>query len=252
MTAFLVLLRKELTEQWRTWRMPSLLVIFFFLGASSPASARYLPELLKTLGNGAIAAALPTPTIVDAYAQLAKNMAQIGVIVAIVIVMTAVSGERERGTLAFLLSKPVGRTSFLVAKLGGIATTLVLGTLVAGIAAFFYTAVLFALPGGGFALLCLALFLGLLVFAAITLAASAITGSAVAAAGTGLGALVLLGLVSTLPNVGAYTPSGAISRAVEVVAGAPADGLSGPLLAQVAWIAVAFAAAAIVFRRQEI
>ena len=252
MTAFLVLLRKELTEQWRTWRMPSLLVIFFFVGASSPASARYLPDLLKALGNGAIASALPAPTIVDAYAQLAKNIAQIGAIVTVVIAMAAVSGERERGSLAFLLSKPVGRTALLVAKLAGFAATLALGMLVAGVAAFLYTALLFAPPSGGFVLLCLASFLTLMVFATITVAASAITGSTVPAAGTGMLALVLLGIVSTLPNVGAYTPAGAISRAVEVVAGAPADGLFGPLLAQLAWITVAFAAAAIVFRRQEV
>lgn len=252
MTAFVVLLRKELVEQWRTWRMPSFLVVFLFLGVSSPASARYLPDLLKALGSGALAAAIPAPTILDAYAQLAKNVAQLGAVVTVVIAMAAVSSERERGTLAFLMSKPVGRASFLVAKLAGVATTLALGTLVAAGSAFFYTTLLFAPPGGGFALLCVAALLVLLVFGTITFAASAITGSAVAAAGAGMGALVLFGIVSTLPSIGAYTPAGAISRAVEVVAGAPADGLLGPLVAQLVYIAIAFIAALVVFRRQEI
>lgn len=170
----------------------------------------------------------------------------------IVISMAAVSSERERGTLAFLLSKPVGRGSFLAGKLAGLGATIALGMLVAAIAAYLYTTLLFAPPGPGFGLLCLASFLSLLVFATITLAASVVTGSAVAAGGIGLGALVVFGVVSMLPNVGVYTPAGAVTHAVEVVSGAGADSLIAPLLAQVAFVSVAFATALATFRHQEI
>ncbi len=163
-----------------------------------------------------------------------------------------VSRERPAGTLAFVLSMPVGRGSFLAAKLAGLGATIALGMLVAAGAAYLYTALLFAPPSPGFGLLCLASFLSLLVFATITLAASVITGSAVAAGGIGLGALVIFGVVSMLPNVGAYTPAGAVNRAVEVVGGAGADVLIAPLLAQVALVAVAFTIALGSFHRQEI
>ena len=247
-----ILLRKELVEQWRTMRMPSFLAVFLFVGIASPASARYLPKLMEAIGGASFAAAFPTPTILDAYSQLAKNIVQLGAFVVIIISMAAVSSERERGTLAFLLSKPVGRASFLAGKLAGLSATIALGMLVAAIAAYAYTALLFAPPGVGFALLCLASLLSLLVFATITLAGSVITGSAVAAGGIGIGALVIFGLVSTLPNVGAYTPAGAVTRAVEVVGGARADLLITPLLAQVVVAAMAFAAAVATFRHQEI
>jgi len=247
-----ILLRKELVEQWRTMRMPSFLVVFFFVGVASPASARYMPKLMEAIGGASFAAVFPTPTVLDAYAQLAKNVAQLGALVVVVISMAAVSSERDRGTLAFLLSKPVGRGSFLAGKLAGLGATIAVGMLVAAVAAYLYTALLFAPPGPGFGLLCLASFLSLLVFATITLAASAITGSAVAAGGIGLGALVIFGVVSTLPGVGVYTPAGAVGRAVEVASGAGADSLIGPVLAQVAVVAVAFAAALATFRHQEI
>jgi ABC-2 type transport system permease protein len=247
-----ILLRKELVEQWRTMRMPSLLVVFLFIGIASPASARYMPKLMEAIGGPTFAAAFPTPTILDAYAQLAKNIAQLGALVVVVISMAAVSSERDRGTLAFLLSKPVGRGAFLAGKLAGLGATIALGMLAAAVAAYLYTGLLFAPPGPAFGLLCFASFLCLLVFATITLAASVITGSAVAAGGTGLGALVIFGVVSMLPNVGVYTPAGAVTRAVEVVSGAGADSLIAPLLAQVAFVAVAFAAALATFRHQEI
>ena len=252
MTSLRVLLRKELAEQWRTMRMPSFLAIFFFLGIASPAAARYMPKLIESLAGPSLAAAFPPPTIGDAYAQLAKNVAQLGTFVVVVISMAAVSSERERGTLAFLLSKPIERAPFLAAKLVGLGATIAAGTLVAAIAAYVYTALLFAPPGAGFALLALAAFLALLVLATITFAASAITGSAVASGGIGLGALVLFGLVSIMPNVGAYTPAGAVARAVEVAGGAAPGALVAPLLAQVAFVALAFGVALAVFRRQEI
>lgn len=251
MSTFLVLLRKELLEQWRTMRLPSFLVVFFFVGVLSPATARYLPRLLEALGGAAFAAAFPAPTIQDAYAQLAKNVGQLGTLVVIVISMAAVSSERERGTLAFLFSKPVARGSFLAAKLAGLGATLLLGTLLAGAVAYLYTALLFAPPTWGFVLLCLASFLTLLVFAAITLAASAITGSAVAAGGTGIVALLVFGMLSILPAVGPYAPTGALARATEIMSGASPETLLGPLVAQVGIVAVAFAVSLAAFSRQE-
>lgn len=252
MTGLRVLLRKELVEQWRTMRLPSFLAVFFFIGVASPAAARYLPKLMEAIGGASFAAAFPTPTIVDAYGQLSKNVAQIGALVVVLISMTAVSSERERGTLAFIFSKPVARASFFTAKLAALAVTIGLGMLVASLVDYAYTTLLFTAPGVGFALLCVVSLLTLLVFGAITLAVGAITGSAVAAGGAGVAGLILFGALSMFPNVGAYTPAGAVARAVEVAMGGGADGLIGPLLAQFAIVLVAWAAGQAVLARQEV
>lgn len=252
MTTFSTLLRKELVEQWRTMRMPTFLVVFFFVGIASPASAKYLPRLMETLGGASLAAALPTPTAGDAYAQLAKNVTQLGALVVVVVSMAVVSSERERGTLAFLLSKPVARASFLAAKLAALATTIALGMVVAAATAYAYTTLLFSAPGPGFVALCAAALLSLLVLATVTLAGSTITGSAVAAGGIGLVALVLFGVVSMLPTIGPYTPAGVVGRAIEVASGTDAGALAGPLLAQVGIVVVAFGLALLALRGQEI
>src|SRR6185503_6866848 len=93
---------------------------------------------------------LPTPTAADAIDQLAKNLTQLGAFVAILLAAGSVAGEKDRGTAALLLVRPVGRAGFLLAKLAAIALTLAVSVAVAMSAAWFYTFVLFeplSVPG---------------------------------------------------------------------------------------------------------
>jgi hypothetical protein len=46
MNGFGILLRKELTESWRTRRLPVVAVLFVVVGIISPLTARYLNEIL--------------------------------------------------------------------------------------------------------------------------------------------------------------------------------------------------------------
>ena len=52
--------------------------------------------------------------------------------------MGSVASEKERGTAALLLTKPVGRGAFLVAKIVAISATLGISTAIAGAGAWFY------------------------------------------------------------------------------------------------------------------
>jgi ABC-2 type transport system permease protein len=143
MTGFGALLRKELLEQWRTTRLPIVAMVFLLVGLSSPLLARFTPELIETFVGDQFQIVLPTPTSADAYDQLAKNLGQFGVLIAVLLAMGSVATEKERGTAALLLTKPVGRGAFLVAKLAAIATTLAISTAIAAAGAWFYTLVLF-------------------------------------------------------------------------------------------------------------
>ena len=102
-------LRKELLEQWRTLRLPVVSVVFLLVGLSSPLLARFTPELLKAVAGDQFQIQLPTPTAADAVAQLAKNLGQFGALIAVLLAMGAVATEKERGTAAMVLSKPVRR-----------------------------------------------------------------------------------------------------------------------------------------------
>src|SRR5258708_1648330 len=143
MSGFRPLLRKEMLEQWRTIRLPITAIVFLLVGLSSPLLARFTPEILKAVAGDQIPFVLPPPTAADAVDQLAKNLGQFGGLIAVLLAMGAVAAEKERGTAALLLSKPVGRGAFLVAKLVAIGLTLAAATAIAVAGAWFYTLVLF-------------------------------------------------------------------------------------------------------------
>jgi ABC-2 type transport system permease protein len=253
MTGFATLLRKELLEQWRTTRLPIVAAVFLLIGLSSPLLARFTPELISTLAGDQFQIALPTPTSADAYDQLAKNLGQFGALIAVLLAMGSVATEKERGTAALLLTKPVGRGAFLIAKLAAIATTLGISTAIAAAGAWFYTLVLFEpLPLAGFAAAVALLWLALVAFAAITFLGSTLTRSAMAAAGLGVAAFIVIGIVGIVPEIGRYLPIGLGTPARGLALGlADVDAL-GPTIASIALIAGLVAVAWLSFRRQEL
>ena len=101
-----VLVRKELTEAWRTRRLPVVVVLFLVVGVVSPLTARYLPEILRLSLGDELPMQLPVPTAADALAQLQKNLGQLGALAAIALAMGSVAGELDRGTAALVLAQP--------------------------------------------------------------------------------------------------------------------------------------------------
>jgi ABC-2 type transport system permease protein len=253
MSGFGVLLRKELLEQWRTWRLLVVGIIFAIFGIGSPILARYTPELVKALAGDQFTGLIPPPTIADAITQFQKNLGQTGILAAILLAMGSVAVEKERGTAAMLLTKPLSRGAFLGAKLTAIAATLLVGTLVAGIGAYAYTALLFSAPtAAGYAAMCALMFLSLMTYGALTFLGSTLTRSSLAAAGIGIGAMVILLTISALPAIGPWTPGHLAVPGMALALGEPADGLVPSLVTTVAVIAAAYAAALLSFRRQEL
>ncbi|HEY7199807.1 MAG TPA: ABC transporter permease subunit [Candidatus Dormibacteraeota bacterium] len=252
MSTLAVLLRKELREQWRTLRLPIAVVVFFCLGVGSPLLARYTPEIVRSLASPELAKVIPEPRLADAIVQFVKNMGQIGALMAIVLAMGSVATERERGTAAFVLSKSATRFQFLAAKLLALAVTLAASVAVAGLAAYAYTAALFAALAPGFAVTCALILVALLVIATVTFTVSTVTGSTVAAGAVGFVALIAGGMLSILPRVDPYTPFGMVARAQPLATGGPAEALAWPLATQALLICALFALALLVFRRQEL
>ena len=132
MTGLRVLQRKEWLESWRTLRTPIVGGLFVLVGLTSPLLAKYLPEIIKAAGGDQFPTGdIPTPVLADAVSQLWKNLAQFGAFAAIILAMGSVSGELDRGTAAFVLSKTASRGAFLAAKVGVIAAVLGLATILA-------------------------------------------------------------------------------------------------------------------------
>ncbi len=253
MTGFVALLRKELLEQWRTSRLPVVATVFLLVGLSSPLVARFTPEIIKAVASGQFAITLPTPTAADAYDQLAKNLGQFGALIAVLLAMGSVATEKERGTAALILTKPAGRGAFLVAKLVAIATTLGIATAIAAAGAWFYTLVLFEpLSVSGFAAAAALQWLALVAYAAITFLGSTLTRSALAAAGLGVAAFIVLGILSIVPTIGRYLPTGLGEPARGLALGLPGVDAIGPSVASIILTCGLAIVAWLSFRRQEL
>jgi ABC-2 type transport system permease protein len=252
MAGLSILVRKEVLEQWRTLRLPVIATIFLLIGLSSPLVARFTPEILKAVGGDQFQLALPPPTTADAVDQLLKNLGQLGALVAVLLPMGTVATEKERGTAALLLTKPASRAAFLLAKLVAIAATLGLAVALAAAGAWFYTLVLFEpLPITGFVAAAALEWLALFAYASVTFLGSALSRSALAAAGLGILGLFGLGIASVLPGIGQWFPGGLGEAARFLALGLPADAWPA-IVGSIAIVVVLSLCSWLAFRRQEL
>ena len=253
MIGFGLLLRKEIREQVRTMRLPVVVAVFAMLGLISPVFARYIREIVEAVGGGQFQGMIPAPVVGDALAQFTKNIGQFGVLIAILVTMGSVAAEKERGTAAFLLTKPITRGAFVGAKALAIGALLAIATAVAGALCWVYTALLFEpLPLAGFSAAVALIWLSLAVVAALTFLASVASRSPLVAGGVAFGAFVAAGILSALPGVGAYMPTSLWGAAGLLAQGTLPDLLVGPIVANMAFVIAAIGLAWWTFRGQEI
>lgn len=252
---FWVALRKELMEQWRSYRLLIVAVtLLLFGGFIAPLTAKYTPELLRTLApNGdEIAKLIPTPTAAVAVEEYVGNISQFGVLVVLLVTMGAVAQEKDKGTAALMLVKPLPRGVFLVAKYVALGLTVAASIIIAGAACYYYTVLLFeALELSSWLAINGLLLLFLLVFLALTLFCSTLTRSQVAGGGLAFGLMMISTAVGALPTIGDYLPG----RLVSWAGGLMNDGGTSAwpaLFVSLGLILLALLAAWAIFERQEL
>jgi ABC-2 type transport system permease protein len=251
---FWTLLAKEYREQWRTWKIIVFMAVFLITGIVSPVLAKYTPELLKSIPNlpAGLADFIPAPTVADSVAQYLKNTEQFGILLVILLTMGVMAQEKERGTAAMLLTKPVSRSAMILAKWLTGMSILLAGLLVDSLACLAYTMVLFEpLPFGAFWILNLLLFVSLGVYLTLALMASALARSQSIAAAGAFGGLVGLLILGSVPRVSEYMPGQLTTWGVSLVlknetTAWPALGVS------VGIIVLALVIACLRFEREEI
>ncbi len=251
---FLTAVRKELMQLWRAKRVLVVTAVFLLFGLASPLVAKFTPELLKSIeGAEQLADLIPTPTQADSLAQYVKNITQFGFIIAILLGMGSVAGERQRGTAAMVLSKPLPRWAFVLSKFTAQSLVYAAAFLLAGLAAFYYTSILFEpfrlgpfLLGNGL------LLVWLWVFTAVTLLGSALGKGIGGAAGIALAGSVLLLMAGALPQWGQLAPSGLVAWASQLGLGGPVAANGGALAANFMLIVLLLVTAVALFEQTEI
>jgi ABC-2 type transport system permease protein len=225
MSGFWVLLRKEFREQFKTSKVIIVAAVFLFFGLSTPLLTKYTPELIKMVGTGDITIEIPPPTSGQSLAEYTSTMAQFGVLMAVLVAMGAIAKEVEMGTAAMVLSKPVGRLAFILAKLKAEGFTFLVALLLGGLACWGYTVLLFGDANAlGFLYQNLLLGLFFALCLGITLFFSSLMKSQLAAGGLALAFIIFLSVISGLPWVGRYLPGQLINWGNRLVLNIPGKG----------------------------
>ena len=216
MVSFLVLLRKELKDHVRTYKLLIVVALFFVFGLGTPLLLKYMAALLPAEA----AIVLPEFTATDAVIEYIDTVGQMGLIAAILVAMGAVAREREAGTAAMTLSKPVGCGAFVTAKLAALALTFGIGMATGALGCYGYTLILLGNPGA-LSFIAATLVAGLYVFfcLVITVMYSSFFKSQLAAGGLALVSLISLAATSGLPVLRVYSPGALVAWSKAIATG---------------------------------
>lgn len=239
MKNFGTMFAKEIREFLRTYKIYVIPGLFLLFGFTSPILTKLMPKLLGSLGTEIIIT-LPEMTWLDSYGQFFKNLTQMGLLAIILTTMGTIADERNRGITQLVLTKPVSRTGYILAKYTANLLLISMATLLAFMAAWFYTDILFAetdflggLAATGLYLVYVAVILAIIIFA------SAMTKSAIAAGGLTVLGLITLNLLPLFSQpLNKYSPAVLTDYISQAAAGSAA-------IADI-WRAVAFAAGTVI------
>ena len=222
MNGTIVIFKKEMLDQLRSYRIFIFSIILLIFAISSPVIAKITPDLLKMIGTTGEYSiqTLKIPDYKDAYAEFFKNLSQIGAIVILLIYSGIICDEKVKGSAAMILTKNLSRASFVVGKFLTAAFIWTVIYLVCAGVCFGYTYYFFpVLPHGNVILSNVMFWLYGLLLISFTLFASTVSNShATATVFAFLGWVVLL-ISSAIPKVQNYSPSLLGTLNVEVISG---------------------------------
>jgi ABC-2 type transport system permease protein len=255
MSGFSAFVRKEASEIVRTWRIWVLPGILLFFALTGPVMAKYTAEIVAAAVPANMKdafAAMPAPTYLDSYAQWIKNLSQIALFGIIIMYGGIVSSESKSGTAVLVLTKPVSRAAFVVAKALVHSVFLALTVLAGTLVTWAGTAVMFgAAPAGAlFAAAGTWTVFGVLFVCLMTLL-SVLVSSQAGAAGIGLGAYALVSISAALEPLAKYSPAALAGQPMAIAAGQGAD-VTWPIVTAVTLAIALVGLAAAAFRRKEL
>jgi len=246
MTGFSALLRKELVEQIRAWRLFTYVLVLLILGVGGMVLLKFLPKILEASGDFGVT--VPDFKALDAMQNYGGDVVQMGALAAVLLAMGAVARERENGTAVMTLTKPVSVMAYLLAKVAAHFISVTIAVIGTGAMAYGYAVGLFeGTLGSGVVFYIVTLVLFLWFAVAITIGASCYFRSQIAAGLISLVGVVLLSATSGLPVVGKYMPGAVLAWGNNTLAGDPTS--SAKWIALAVMIATAVAAVVLGWRR---
>lgn len=137
---------KESLEMWRSYKWIWMPIVFIFIGVQQPLSLYYLPDIIHSVGNlpeGAVIE-LPTPSAQEVISASIGQYNTLGILTFVLTFMGMIAAERKNGSAGMILSKPVSRTAYILAKWCSTAALLLFSFFCGYLASWYYTGALFS------------------------------------------------------------------------------------------------------------
>ncbi|KIL53211.1 ABC transporter permease [Jeotgalibacillus campisalis] len=253
MNEFHILLKKELTDMWRSYKFFWMPLLFISLGMMQPLTSYYLADLLEEFGGLPENAIIefPIPSATQVFTETFSQFSQIGVLIIALSLMGMFANERNKGIAQMILTKPVSYRNYFLSKWTA-AILLILTSFVMGVAsALYYIHLLFeplasksVLVSSSYYFLWLIFVLTVVLFFSCILKKTAAVGAA--------GILIVLTL-TVLPSIFKeplkWTPGNLQSFAQKAIQG---DSLYGtfPLVTVTLFLIVGMGAAAVYYMKK--
>ena len=147
MNNFIVLIKKELVQMIRDYKVFWLPIVFIFLGATQPIVTHYLPSILEALGGGQGITIDPSMANQRGGEVLASTLGsqfdQLGLMVLVISMMGIVQSDKANGMLAFILTRPVSVISYIAGKITANYLIAAISVAIGYFASFLYVNFLF-------------------------------------------------------------------------------------------------------------
>lgn len=253
MRAFFRFVGKECREIVRTWRLPVVAGFVLFFALTGPVLALYTPQLIESLSTQqpGIVIQVPDPTWRDAYLQWTGNLGETIALVVVIAGAGAIAGEVAGGTTSLVLTKPVSRTSFVLAKAVSLYLLVAISVIAGAALTQGMTYATFSEAPGAQLWGPTLVWLGFaLVLVALTTSLSAVMPT-LAAAGTGIAVYLLGSGLGFLDAMQKRTPVGLMTAVNKLVTGSE-PALAWPFGTAVVLVVLLLGFAAFAFNRREL
>jgi ABC-2 type transport system permease protein len=250
----LAFFKKELLQLLKTSRLIAVSAVFIFFGLLSPLTARYMNEIMASVGAGGLNIKFPDPTYMDAWLQFFKNISSICLIVFLLTMTGCVAGEKSKGSVLLVLTKQVSRSNFLLSKMASGVILFTAAYLISTGACFYYILVLFPqVTNSGLPLALLATWVEGLFFAVYAVFTSTLAKSPTSAAILGFAGYAVLSIPTAFAKLVKFTPAGLTAQSTNLVLDTAKTGDVYFSIAVALALTAAMAAGTIlIFKKQEL
>jgi len=216
MNSFILFFKKEITELIKTVKGVVLAVVFLLIAITSPIITKLTPEILKWAGIdgageefAALMALIPEPNSMMSYAQFFENFNMMGLLAVIIVFAGIVANEKSRSTAAYILTKNISRTQFILSKFAASVVFVFVSLVIMISVQILYTNILFddnLIELKNVLIFSALLFLYLIFILTFVLFSSAVSKSITPATFIAFLIFIAFNIVGAIPRIGKYLP----------------------------------------------